>query len=356
MSNIPDFIRAKGGFKTQRDDRNKNIRLDCLYCSKKGLLFTSYGSHMVKEHLDEMFKMDSKSCKENLNNLYKNKYFTEPIPVDCKGTDYYWCFGCYTCFKNNKTALNHFEKKRCLARNKDILLSLRNAYPKDLTCIQKSVFPNKSKLEFFLTEALERVRFLEKKSGTEKWDYESQYSRYFEEWGMALAEENLTVEELPPSCPPECDENKEEVQETMTVIEEPLEEEKEEEELLTFVVPKTPSKEEQLLKLLEDPGIDEASKNALRQELKICEKKPPPPAPLPPSVDDRKAELERQIAELDAERKKTPWQRFIDANPGLSVQERITRASVMGIRPDGDSALNIVSNTKAKRKAKQCDA
>ena len=289
-----------------------------------------------------MFKIDTTDTKTNRDALYKNNNLSKPLCIYHKDKEHYWCFGCHTCFKNIVTAENHFEKKRCLERHKENLLALRDKYPKDLTPIPKGVFPQKGKLEYFLTAALERVRFLEKKFGTDKWDYEAEYGQHFEDWGMSLSEKDLhiPVEDIPPSSPQK-DDVKPEVKEEKPTVETVI---VEEEAPLVFEEPKRLTQREVMLKNLEDPEVDEGSKNALRKILGLPLKETAPPPPPPPPAPSEPLEIFKKLS---------PWERFLQANPHYSLPEALMAARNMGIQPD--TQYKLISNTKAKRVAKKTD-
>jgi hypothetical protein len=361
MSNIPDKYRR--GFKSSRDTREsaeKNIRFKCPYCPRDKLLYTSYGLHIYKEHLDVIFLSDSKDCIDNRKTLQSKNSIKNPVALyGPKSDTSFWCFGCQTCFKNHTKAEKHLEKhKLCQEAHRENLFQLKDKYPIQTEVVKARGIPNKAKLEYFIGSLIERVRQLEYKHKEEKMDYEEGYTSYFEDWNMELREEELRkewtffLEEKPkePTPPP-------------TPPSEP-----EEDDLLPLVEEKSLSKEEVLRKVLDDPDIPEDAKRALQQDFyknnpkpqtsafpkakrlpkQVDTPSPPTIIPPPPPVEDKKKSFEEQMAELDAEKKKTPWQRFLQANPGMSVQEQLQRASIMGIRPDnmGGGGFKIVGNTK----------
>lgn len=351
MSGIPDKCRR--GFKSSRDTRpsaEKNMRFKCPYCPRDNLLYTSYGLHIYKEHLDSLFLLDTKDCLSNRKALQGKSSVKNPVSLFTPKGDSYWCLGCQTSFKNLLKAENHLQKhKDCQSAHKDNLCQLRDTYPVTTEVVKTRGLPQKAKLEFLITSLIERVRELEEKHKETKMDYEEQYGGYFEDWGMELREAELrgdwtfVLEQKPkvPTPPP-------------TPPSEP-----EDDELLPLVMEKPLSQQQMLQKLLDDPDIPEDSKRALQQDYfknnppvkrgpKQVPYTPPPP---PPPCEEPKKSIEEQMAEIDAERKKTPWQRFLQANPGMSVQEQLQRASTMGIRPDGmgGGGFKIVGNTKLPR-------
>ena len=348
MSHYPDAVLKRGGYKTSRELRDKNVKKKCPFCPKE-LVFTCYGPHIFRHHADELFLSDNKQSTENRKNLTSKKHLREPLPLDIgEDVEVYGCLGCESIFQKSSTAINHFKNKKlvCSQLHQNNLLSLKEKYPMTQS-VPKSggKMKHKAKLEFFIETLIERVRELEYKHKEEKMDYEERFGEYFEDWELELREEELrkswtfmleetSKESTPPKTPPS---------------------EPEDDDLLPLVTSKPLTKEEVMLKLLADPSIPEESKQAIQRDY-YKNKSQSAPLPLsvaPPPPEEKKKTYEEQLAELDAERKKTPWQRFLQQNPGLSVQEQLQRASIMGIRPDsmGDG-FKIVGNTK--RPAKTC--
>jgi hypothetical protein len=293
MSNIPDSIRAKGGYKTSRDTRpssQKNIRLKCPYCPRDNLLFTSYGPHIFKEHQELMFLADNKDAKDNRDLLFKKKSLKEPLLLSTPKGFVSWCFGCQSCFQNNKKAESHLSKwKDCQRIHEENIYTLREAFP--LTAPPApTILKKKQQLNSFLDDLLEHLRHAETLAKIEPWNFKEDYGQYFEDWNLELDEEELRKtwrvvldkpQEPTPSVPPERDGNMEESKEELMdkeVIEQPLEEseekvEPEEEDLLPLVTTKGPTKIDLLKQLLADPEISEEDKKYLNKDLETELKK-----------------------------------------------------------------------------------
>lgn len=341
MSNCPDRILSLGGFRTSRDSRNKNTRLDCPWCPKKGMLFTSYGIHIIKEHLEDVFHESSNEGKYNRKELSRRKALEAPLPmIDPRGDqDNYWCLGCQSCFRCATKAEQHMKSRaKCLEIHRENILKYRNDYP--LTDTPKaSPLRYRANLENLIDNLLYRVRELEHKLKVPKeeaFDYKRD-ENYFDVWGLDIKEE--TLKESWPSFDPKVEAKAEVQEESPESPKAPPSPPPEDDDILPLVVEKPISKEEQLMNLLKDPNIDEASKAMLRKQLNLTPAPaPPPPPPAPVSEDFTKL---------------TPWQRILKANEGMNIQELLRYAQSMGIQPD-EGGMKIVCNTKAKRAPKAC--
>lgn len=368
MSQYPNSVLKRGGFHTSkelRSSREKNVKKKCPFCPKE-LVFTCYGPHVFRHHCDELFS-NTKEGLVNRKSLSSKKYTKEPLVLDMGDSpDLYGCLGCQSIFQKSTTAQNHFKAKKlsCNQLHESNLLELKDKYPaSENTPAPSGKMKNRGQLQFFIESLIERVRELETKHKEEKMEYEDKYGDYFEDWEMDLREEELRKEwtffleerpkePTPPSTPPS---------------------EPEDDDLIPLVVEKPYSLEQTLKKTLDDPTIDEQSKILLQQHVarqmasapprpqqtsafpkakrlakQVDVDTPPPPPIIPsaPSVEEKKKTVEEQLAEIDAFRKKSRWQIFLEQNPGLTVQEQLQRASGMGLKPDGGSGFKIVGNTK----------
>lgn len=339
-SAIPDRIKSLGGFKTSRDNRNKNVRLNCPWCPKEGLLFTSYGPHIIKEHLHEIFAPDTSVGKANRKCIKLRSALSSPITIEDPKGDGYWCMGCQSCFRCFTKATQHLDKKKCAEAHSENVLQLRDTYPYDADAPTKPALRFRANLEDLIDSLLYQVRYYEHKNkvtGEDVFNF-AKYQKYNEQWELDIDEAKLKEQ-----WPAFEEEKEEEVEETPESEEEaestPLPT-PEDDEVLPLVIPKPLSKEERLLQLLNDPDIDEGSKAMLRKQLNVSAPAPapapPPPPPSEPAFDFTKL---------------SPWERIRRANPSMSVQELLMYAQSMGIRPDENSGMKIIGNTK--RTAKQ---
>lgn len=384
MSNIPDSVRSKGGYITKRDARTsteKNLRYDCIYCDKKGLLQTSYGLHLTKEHFPLMFDSNTKTGKDNRKRLFYRASLTEPFAVETKDDWIHFCFGCSSVFRKGKSAEGHFcKKEKCKQIHQENILRLRDDFPKDGTNAPLVPAPLRFKatLEDMVSKLLEKVRYYEKMNKVkDTFQYEQLFGKYFETWNLDIHEESMReywddindqqdAEEAEAAEAAEREEEQEE--ETVTPPDSPetVEEPKvsplppPEDDILPLFTEKPPTQLEAFQKLLADPDIDEASKRAMQKDFaKLLYSKPAPTLPAPsvkvqtlptPLPVEPKTAVETEIQNFQ---KMTPWKRFLQANPSLSVQEQISVAMSLGIRPDEDHQMKIVSNSKIKRAGKQ---
>jgi hypothetical protein len=343
---------CKRDYKSSRDTRasaEKNIRLKCPYCPRDGLLFTSYGRHIFKEHKELMFLADTSDSKENRKSLFSKGNLKQPMILSSPKGYLSWCFGCQSCFQTHKKAENHFTKwKDCQRVHQENLFALRDQFPLTAAAVP-TVLKKKQQLNQFLDDVLERLRHAEQMAKIDPWNFKDEYEEHFEEWGLDLDEEELrkgwkfVLEERPkePTPPP-------------TPPSEP-----DEDDVIPLVSERPLTKEEVLQKVLDDPAVSEEDKRALQRDLvppngkpqtsafpkvkRLAKQvEPPPPLETPPPS---KKTIEEQLAEIDAFNKKTPWERFVSQHPGMSVQEQLQRASTMGLSPGG-SGFKIVGNTK----------
>ena len=324
--NIPDSIRSKGGFKVQRDNRDTNVRYDCCYCPRQGLLHTSYGLHIVKEHLNDVFDTTIEEGKGNREYLYKKSALDEPFLISHKDNELYCCFGCYSLFKCGTKAVNHFKKKpACAQKHRDNLLTIRDSYPKDVETPQKAGIKHKGHLELLIEDMLKTIRSFEHKYKVEEtFDY-AQYNKYHEGWGLLIDEERMKAFWEPFEEPKEPEVKPVEIPEVKEIT--PLPQNND--DILPLVVPKPPTQLQMLEELLKDPELDEVAKVVLKKEV----------VPMAPKV------------EVKEEIKKTPWEELYYGNPDTPIAELIMIAAKRGITPDPRSNIGIVGNTKVKRNA-----
>lgn len=331
MTDLSDTLLTKGGFLTSRDLRNTNVRLPCIYCSKKDLLQTSYGLHIAKEHIPLIFDTNAKEGQDNRLNLYKRNSTTEPFYIRTKADeDLHFCFGCNTSFKSGKKAMNHFTKKGCKDKHEQVILKLRDLYPKDgkSPVVPQAKLKNKNALEDMVSKLLERVRSLEHKyKPQDTFAFEEKFARYFDDWDMDLHEETLKeyweeFEDTPaPSETTTPEKTTPSVEDNTNVAE--------------FYVPKPMTSLAHIEELLKDPTLDEASKAILKKSL-------PAPAPSP-------APAPEPVHTLPDWSKKSPWEKLVLSNPRLKKSELIQVAAQMGIVPDASVSTGIISNTKMNR-------
>jgi len=335
MSNIPDRIKSMGGYKTSRDDRNKNCRLNCPWCPKEGLLFTSYGTHILRTHMLEVFCAETKVGQTNRKALKLKAALKDPVCLeDAHDVEGWWCLGCQSCFRNPTKAQHHLETKpKCREAHEANVLQFRNDYPHSPNASVAPSLRFKAQLENMIDELLYTVRKLEhdhKVAAPDAFDY-ARFEQWFDHWQIGDLKEATFQQSWPPfvkdtpqTPPPEPEESH------TTPLDLP------EDDLLPLVEEKRMTKMEVMQKLLDDPSVDEASKAAMRKDLGIAPAPVSAPAPPPPVV-----------APYDI--KMTPWQRVVSANPGLSTGELIGVAQGMGIRPDQTAGMKIVLNTKTRR-------
>ena len=342
MSHFPNSVIKRAGYKTTnelRDSKEKNPRYKCPLCPREGLLFTSYGLHILKEHPDLLFGTDSKDSEMNRSTIQKRSYLTKPIPLAVgSNEEKYACLGCLTVFHSLAKADSHFNSKEkvCGSKHKENLEMLRDKYPQDMEKAKLNTsLPKKAQLQNLVEDLIEQVRMLEHKlNESEPFDYEGKYGRYFNEWGMDLKEETLKPywlfcappREAPPSEP-------------------------EEEDVPLLVQPKAPTKEEFIQLTMTAKDFEECSKNVLTgqiqtvpelEALKTLVAKPAVQAK--PKRGPKKVEATEPVvstaqtksyddllAEMDAFKKMTPWERLMKANPTLSLDELKQEAEANGI-------------------------
>jgi hypothetical protein len=229
------------------------------------------------------------------------------------------------------------------------LKSLREEFPKTWTPQEETETPltdeERVLLHRFLAVALAQETIgitrkevaLFKKIGltADKEDLKKMFPNAFQTSREAMEEEFSpeNAHKLPPSAPIVVDVKEELEEPPPTVIEEPVKEE-------PIPPPKADPRKELMMNLLEDPDIDEGSKNVIRKQLGlvVVEIKTAPPPPSEP---------------LEVFKKLSPWERFLQANPHYSLPEALMAARNMGIQPD--TQYKLISNTKAKRVAKKVD-
>jgi hypothetical protein len=316
-------------------------RSDCLYC-RKSILSRDRGHHYLKHHKEEIFALPS-----NLKALHSKNYEKTPLFLrlgDAQKT-YTFCLSDLTCFSRSDLAKEHLKKK--LEGHLTALKSLREEFPKTWTPQEETENPlteeERSLLHRILAQVQDKIGLTRKevtvfkKIGltADKEELKKMFPHVFqtsrEEMEERFAPEN--AHKLPPSSSPE-DDVKEEVEEpVLTVIEEPVKEE-------PIPPPKTDPRKEMMMNLLEDPDIDEASKNVIRKQLGLAsiETKTAPPPPSEP---------------LEVFKKLSGWERFLQANPHYSLPEALMAARNMGIQPD--TQYKLISDTKAKRVVKKPD-
>ena len=326
-----------------RDQRDTNVRKKCPFCPKT-FVFTCYGSHILKNHKDDLFRRDSQECLSNRKILQQRSSLKEPIALDFGQGDVYACLGCSSIFQKASTAQNHFSKGHCLAKHGENLRALKDLYPLDITTLENQpTLKHKSELETLVQNLIIQLRFAEHRlKEDEPYDYESNYSKFFQDWGMDFNEESLRQDywflqpERSKTPPPE---------ETV-------------DQLLPLVQDKPLSKEEFIKATLTAKDIEECSKSVLTGQTKsvpeleqmrslVSPSTAPPPPPPPPPSD--KTSAEEFLKQLDQERKLTPIERFRKANPGASAAELVKMMTTEGFSKPSSSDLKIISNTKASR-------
>ena len=341
MSHIPDHIKKQGGLPTARDTRNTNTRYDCCYCPRKSLLHTSYGIHLFKEHIEDIFDTNTDRGKINRKSISLKTYLDYPLLLELNTGDVHVCLGCSSIFKCQKKAVHHFSlKKPCVAVHKDNIYKLREDFPMDGKSPLRGGLENKGILIQLISKLLERVRAMEKgKKFPEPFDYKH-YDRYHEKWNMELEEdylreywddldddEKLIIEEthapqesppLPDSPPPLIE--KPEVKEITPLP-------PNNDDILPLVVPKPPTQLQMLEELLKDPELDDLAKMVLKKQVASTAPKPP----------------------VKEEIKMTPWEELYYGNPDTPLPQLFVIAAQRGIAPDPRFNKGIVGDTKVKR-------
>jgi hypothetical protein len=153
------------------------------------------GSHILRKHEAELF-----SDKDNLKNLYRDKYFKEPLQLTLGIDTYHFCLTDKSCIRKSVTALQHFKGKA--DKQKEAILKLREAYPLEggteaLTAVSEPPLKAKELQLLFNSFAmlLGTIRSYEVKMKPEEpFDYDTLCSavrKPLGKLGLLISEENL---------------------------------------------------------------------------------------------------------------------------------------------------------------------
>jgi hypothetical protein len=349
-----EALRA-GGMKTEREERNTNCRLDCPLCPRKGLLFKSYGLHIIKEHTSLLFDA-SRNGNNNRKALFRKSLSKgdQPLILDVGETTTAWCLGCSSCFRCETKAEQHLRNKSaCRTLQQENLNELRELYPLDgIPEPTPQTLKQKWRLEALISNLLERVRKAEKKDklpDEDCFDYEGLYGRCFEDWGLNISEKTLQEEW-------DVEESEEEKKEPESEKEEEEQGQEQEEGPPLLLSDDKPLTQAEVAKLvLDETTIKELSTSVTTgQVVKVPElEKLLGSEPQPQPIFEKKEET--ILAEINAFRQMSPYERFKRANPDASTAELLVLVKQHSLPSMTPTHPTIIKSTTEKRKKKVVD-
>lgn len=335
-----------------------NHRSICHYC-KNSVLNRDVGAHILKNHQDILF------TKDNLKSLHKDRYLKQPLEVFFDSDTYFFCLADNSCIKKSLLAEKHFKGKA--DRHKEVIMSLREKYPLVVDNSETKVtssepmlsLKEKKTLQECMALLISRVRELEHKTSVEEdelFDFDKKVNLVFSKIGIVTDDKSL--QELYPNLFVETK------KESETIIDEevtPLVED--EDDILSYVPEKKMTLQDVISTTLTDKDVKNLSTSVttgqsvvipelqqileVKKTVPIIKRSPKPVVPVTPAPVLESIPVEQSWNKI------SQWQRFKQANEGLSIGELIMLASQMGIHPDEGNTMGILQHTKLKRGMKQ---